>query len=159
MATVYRQETRLSVAQVAALVEEHFPQVHEGTGRLSIELLGPLGAVVRMAQDPRANRPGGTIMGPAMFKLADFTIYAALLAELGAGALPAVTTSMTINFLSRPEPADLLAHARLIKLGRRLAVGEVEIHSDGKPDMVAHATSTYALPPNGRKPRPDGDAS
>jgi uncharacterized protein (TIGR00369 family) len=137
---------RLSVDQVTALVEEHFPQVQEGTGRLNIECLAPLTAVVRMSQDPRAMRPGGTIMGPAIFKLADFAVYATILAELGAGALEAVTTSMTINFVSRPEPADLLARVRLIKLGRRLVVGEVEIYSEGKPDMVAHATSTYALP-------------
>jgi uncharacterized protein (TIGR00369 family) len=147
MAIAHRQEARLSADQVTALVEEHFPQVQEGTGRLCIESFGPHTAVVRMAQDPRAIRPGGTIMGPAMFKLADFAVYAAILAELGAGAIPAVTTSMTMNFLSRPEPADLLAHVRLIKLGRRLVVGEVEIYSEGKPDMVAHATSTYALPP------------
>jgi uncharacterized protein (TIGR00369 family) len=148
MPITHRQEARLSVEQVTALVEEHFPQVQAGSGRLSIESLAPLTAVVRMAQDPRAMRPGGTIMGPAMFKLADFAVYAAILAELGAGALLAVTTGMTINFLSRPKPADLLARVRLIKLGRRLVVGEVEIYSEGAPDMVAHATSTYALPPD-----------
>jgi uncharacterized protein (TIGR00369 family) len=146
MTIAHRQETRLSLDQVTALVEEHFPQVQQGTGRLNIECLGPLTAVVRMAQDPRTMRPGGTIMGPAMFKLADFAVYAAILAELGAGAVPAVTTSMTINFLSRPQPADLLAHVRLIKLGRRLVVAEVEIYSEGMPSMVAQATSTYALP-------------
>jgi uncharacterized protein (TIGR00369 family) len=146
MAIAHRQGTRLSVGRVTTLVEEHFPQVQEGSGRLSIECLGPLTAVVRMAQDPRAMRPGGTIMGPAMFKLADFAVYAAILAELGEEAIPAVTTSMTIHFLSRPQPADLLAHVRLIKLGRRLVVAGVEIYSDGKPDMVAQATSTYALP-------------
>jgi uncharacterized protein (TIGR00369 family) len=150
MAIADRQEGRLSLAQVTTLVEEHFPQVQEGTGRLSIEALGPRTSVVRMAHDPRALRPGGTIMGPAMFKLGDFAVYAAILAELGAGALQAVTTSMTINFLSRPEPADLLAHVRLVKVGRRLVVGEVEIYAEGTPDMVAHATSTYALPPDYR---------
>jgi uncharacterized protein (TIGR00369 family) len=150
MAMGDRQETLLSLTQVTALVEEHFPQVHEGTGRLSIESIGSRTAVVRLAHDPRALRPGGTIMGPAMFKLADFAVYAAILAELGAGALQAVTTSMTMNFLSRPEPADLVARVRLIKLGRRLVVSEVEIYADGAPDMVAHATSTYALPPGFR---------
>ncbi|MEQ1616617.1 MAG: PaaI family thioesterase, partial [Hyphomicrobiaceae bacterium] len=66
---------------------------------------------------------------------------------LGDYALQAVTTSMTMNFLSRPAPADLIAQARLIKVGRRLAIADVEIYSDGRPDMVAHATGTYALPP------------
>lgn len=136
----------LSIEQVTALVDEHFPQVYEGSGHLAIELLAPRLAHVRMARDPRAMRPGGTVSGPAMFKLADFSVYALILAELGADALPAVTTSLTINFLSRPPPADILAHTRLIKLGRRLAVAEVEIYADARAAMVAHAICTYALP-------------
>ena len=138
---------RLTKEQVMALVDEHFPQIHEGNGRVSVEFVAPKVAHVRMAEDSRSIRPGGTVSGPAMFKLADFSVYAAILAELGPDALPAVTTSMTINFLSRPQPGDIVAHTRLIKLGRRLAVAEIEIYSDGNPDMVAHATSTYALPP------------
>ena len=137
---------RLSIEQVTALVDEHFPQVHEGNGRIALEFLAPSTARLRMPQDPRSIRPGGTVSGPTMFKLADFSVYALLLAHLGEDALPAVTTSMTINFLSRPEAADLIAHTRLIKLGRRLAVAEIEIYSEGNPDMVAHATGTYALP-------------
>ena len=57
-----------------------------------------------------------------MFKLADFGVYVAILGRLGEAGLQAVTTSMTINFLSRPQPADLIAHIQLLKLGRRLAV-------------------------------------
>lgn len=136
----------LTADQVMALVDEHFPQVQEGNGRISLEFLAPRTAHVRMAHDPRAIRPGGTVSGPAMFKLADFSVYALLLAELGAAALPAVTTSMTINFLTRPQPGDIVARTRLIKLGRRLAVAEVEIYAHDSPEMVAHATSTYALP-------------
>lgn len=137
---------RLSKEQVMALIDEHFPQIHEGNGRVSIDSLGRMVAHARMGADPRTIRPGGTVSGPTMFKIADFSVYAALLGELGPAALPAVTTSMTINFLTRPQPGDILAHARLIKLGRRLAVAEVEIYSDHSPDMVAHATSTYSLP-------------
>jgi len=138
---------RLSIEQVTALVDEHFPQVHEGNGRIALEFLAPSTARLRMPQDLRSIRPGGTVSGPTMFKLADFSVYALLLAQLGEDALPAVTTSMTINFLSRPDAAaDLIAHTRLIKLGKRLAVAEVEIYSEGNPEMVAHATATYALP-------------
>ncbi|MCL4766290.1 MAG: PaaI family thioesterase [Hyphomicrobiaceae bacterium] len=137
---------KLTKEQVMQLVDEHFPQVQEGNGRISMELLAARTAHLRMACDPRSIRPGGTVAGPAMFKLADFSVYALILAELGPEAMPAATTSMTINFLSRPQAGDIVARARLIKLGRRLAVAEVEIYSDGKPEMVAHATSTYALP-------------
>lgn len=138
---------RLDVAEVTRLVNEHFPQVHEGPGQISIAELTDGSASVRLGADPAMLRPGGTVSGPTMFKLADFTIYAALLGHLGDYALQAVTTSMTMNFLSRPAPADLIAQARLIKVGRRLAIADVEIYSDGRPDMVAHATGTYALPP------------
>jgi acyl-coenzyme A thioesterase PaaI-like protein len=40
-----------------------------------------------------------------------------------------------------------MAHARLLKLGKRLAVGEVELYSAEDPDMVAHVTATYSIPP------------
>jgi uncharacterized protein (TIGR00369 family) len=138
--------TACSVEAITALVDQHFPQVHEGSGRLVIESVAPRAVEVRMRQDPRMIRPGGTVAGPAMFKLADFAVYVAILAMLGPAAIEAVTTSLTITFLTRPAPADMIAKVRLIKLGRRLAVGEVELYSDGQPDMVAHAMATYALP-------------
>ena len=79
--------------------------------------------------------------------LADYALYAAILSRIGRVEL-AVTTNLNANFLRRPKPADLIAKARLIKLGRRLAVGEVELYSDGDDDMVAHVTSTYSIPPS-----------
>jgi acyl-coenzyme A thioesterase PaaI-like protein len=57
-----------------------------------------------------------------------------------------VTTNLTINFLRRPAPHALVAEARLLKLGKRLAVGEIGIRSDGEDDLVAHATATYSIP-------------
>jgi uncharacterized protein (TIGR00369 family) len=90
-------------------------------------------------------RPGGTISGPAMFALADVAMYAAVLAMIGPRPL-AVTTNLNINFLRRPKPGDMLADATILKIGRRLAVGEVSLRSDGEDELVAHATSTYSLP-------------
>jgi uncharacterized protein (TIGR00369 family) len=103
------------------------------------------GAVVRMPFAPALIRPGGTIAGPALMALADFAVYAALLARIGRVPL-AVTTSLTINFLRKPAAVDVLAEARLLKLGRRLAVGEVTMAAAGNDDPVAHVTATYALP-------------
>ena len=91
-------------------------------------------------------RPGGTISGPTLFALADVSLYVAILAQLGRVKL-AVTTNLTINFLKKPAPRDLLAEVRLIKLGKRLAVGEVDIRSEGEEELVAHVTSTYSIPP------------
>jgi uncharacterized protein (TIGR00369 family) len=137
----------LTPHEVAQLVDTHFPQVHAGGKHLLIESIGHRVARVRMLADETQIRPGGTVSGPSMFKLADFAMWAALLGSLGEHALQAVTTSMTMNFLLRPRPADMIAHVRIIKLGRRLAVGEIELYSEGAEDMVAHATATYAIPP------------
>ena len=138
---------RLSVDQVEALVVEHFPQVHVGGKIIFIRSVGQRAADLVMHAHERNVRPGGTVSGPAMFTLADYGIYVAILAELGEAGLQAVTTSLNINFLSRPGRRDMRAQVRLVKLGRRLAVGEVELYSDGVEDMVAHATATYAIPP------------
>ncbi len=91
-------------------------------------------------------RPGGTISGPTMMALADTTMYAVVLGAIGIVKL-AVTTSFNVNFLHRPSPADLMAEGRLMKLGKRLAVVEVTLHSDGHDEPVAHATGTYSIPP------------
>ena len=63
----------------------------------------------------------------------------------------AVTTNLTINFMRKPEPADLLGEGRLMKLGRALAVGDFTIWSEGEQEPVAHATLTYSLPRTAKK--------
>ncbi len=136
---------RLDATRIEELMAVRFPQIKSG-GRFAIEEVGPRSARVRLKADPRNARPGGTISGPAIFTLADFSIYVAIIGTLGEGGFEAVTASLTINFLAKPEPGDLTACVTLIRLGRRLAVGEVEIYSQGVPDMVAHAIANYALP-------------
>ncbi len=101
---------------------------------------------VVMKTGPRDIRPGGTVSGPTMFALADITAYLLILAHIGEVAL-AVTTSLNINFLSKPEPGELKAEGRLIKLGKRLAVCEIWISSGAGDTIVAQATATYSIPP------------
>jgi uncharacterized protein (TIGR00369 family) len=106
------------------------------------------GCRVRQAFREVSLRPGGTISGPTMMALADFAMYVAVLAAIGPVPL-AVTTNLNINFLRKPVPGDLVAEARLLKIGKRLATGEVTIRSDGETEPVAHVTSTYSIPPDG----------
>ena len=140
--------TRLTLAEVSALIADHFPQVGPGGKLILIDAVGERSARLRLPQGDEHLRPGGTVSGPSMVMLADVGIYVAILAALGTGALQAVTTSLNINFLKRPQPGELIADVKLLKLGRRLAVGEVAIVEAGDGEMVAHATATYALPPN-----------
>jgi uncharacterized protein (TIGR00369 family) len=103
-------------------------------------------AIVRMPYKPDFVRPGGTISGPTMMALADFTMYVVVLSLIGRVEL-AVTTNLNINFLRKPAPKDLVADGRILKLGKRLAVMEVAIYSKGEPEPVAHVTGTYSIPP------------
>ena len=83
-----------------------------------------------------------------MFAVCDVALFVAIVGEIGRVA-HAVTTSASINFLRKPAPADLIGKATLIRLGKRLAVGEVALYSEGESEMVAHATGTYSIPKRG----------
>ena len=105
---------------------------------------------LRLIVQGRHLRPGGTVSGPAIFALADVAVYLAILARIGPVAL-AVTTNASVDFLRKPAAGvDLLAEARILKLGRVLAVGDVLIRSDGGDAPVARASMTYSIPPAGR---------
>jgi uncharacterized protein (TIGR00369 family) len=109
--------------------------------------LAPNRISVAMAVGEKDLRPGGTLSGPTMFALADVSVYLAILAMIGPKAL-AVTTSCSMDFMRKPAAGvDLLARARLLKLGRVLAVGDVLIYSQGQDAPVARASMTYSIPP------------
>jgi uncharacterized protein (TIGR00369 family) len=103
-------------------------------------------ARVRMPINRGHIRAGGTVSGPAMMALGDFAVYALIMGMIGPVRL-AVTTSLNVNFLRRPAAVDIVAEARILKLGKRLAVAEAHIYSVGEDDPVAHITATYSIPP------------
>jgi len=134
--------SQLTVEELRQLMREQFPQ-----SDAVLEKIGPRWARVRIPVGPQHLRPGGTVSGPTMMALADTATYLALLAEIGLLVL-AVTTNLTINFMRKPAPdRDVIGEAQLLKLGRRLAVAEGRIYSDGDPELVADATCTYSIPP------------
>src|SRR5215207_9388527 len=126
----------MSRDEVSAFIDREFPQIHHHGRLYHIEEVGPLSARLRMDYHERHVRPGGTLSGPAMMTLADFALYVAILANIGPVALT-VTTNLSFNFLRKPGPRDLIAECRLLKLGKRLAVGEVALRSDGEPTSCA----------------------
>jgi uncharacterized protein (TIGR00369 family) len=114
---------------------------------IELESIAWEGARLRAVYKKEFLRPGGTIAGPLMMGLADAAMFASVLARIGPVEL-AVTTQLSINFLRKPAAEDLIADARLLKLGKRLAVGEVTLYSVGElEDAVAHVTATYSIPP------------
>src|SRR5882672_5916768 len=136
----------MTIQELERFLAAEFPQAFHRDSGLTIEGVWEGGCRVRQAFHELSLRPGGTISGPTMMALADFAMYVAVLAGIGPVPL-AVTINLNINFLRKPAPRDLLAEARLLRLGRRLATGEVTIRSDGEELPVAHVTSTYSIPP------------
>ena len=124
--------------------------------RDGVPYVGQLGLIVegweaghvrlRLPYSDLIRRPGGTICGPALMGLADVTLFGVVMSLLGRLEL-AVTTDLSFHFLSKPEPVDVLAEGRILKLGRRLAVGEVSMTSADKTQPICHAVGSYAIPP------------
>jgi len=136
--------SRITKTEIFDIVAESLPVAASLSPK--IDKLNAGQAIVRMPYKPDFVRPGGTISGPTMMALADFTMYVVVLSLIGRVEL-AVTTNLNINFLRKPAPKDLIADGRILKLGKRLAVMEVAIYSKGEREPVAHVTGTYSIPP------------
>jgi acyl-coenzyme A thioesterase PaaI-like protein len=78
--------------------------------------------------------------------LADAAAWLAVLAQIGPVVM-AVSTSLHIDFLRKPELVDVVADGHLIKLGKSLGVTDVSLRSVGRDDLVAKALVTYSIPP------------
>ncbi len=136
-------ELKMTIAEVTAFLEKVFPQIDNDFEILS---LSADEVVVRMKIEDRHLRPGGTVSGPSMFALADVSYYIATLALIGPEALT-VTTNCSIDFMRKPGSTNMIAKARVLKLGRTLSVGDVLLYSEGQAAPVARANLTYSIPP------------
>ncbi|GAB4356230.1 MAG: PaaI family thioesterase [Gammaproteobacteria bacterium] len=136
--------SKITPEEFEKLAYEHVPYV--GTLGPKVEALGGGEVTVRLPFNENFLRPGGTVSGPVLMGLADLAMYALVLSLVGRVEL-AVTTNLNCNFLRKPKPAAVLAKGKILKLGKRLAVGEVALYSEGEEEMVAHVTATYSIPP------------
>lgn len=137
---------KMSVVELGEFLRREFPQAFGAGSSIRIEHADGETCRVREPFSERMLRPGGTVSGPTLMALADCAMYVVLLSAIGPVEL-AVTTNLTINFLRKGVAGqDILAEARLLKLGKRLAVGEVTLLSGASPDPIAHVTATYSIP-------------
>jgi uncharacterized protein (TIGR00369 family) len=136
---------KMSVAELEEFLRGEFPQSF-GSGDTRIESADGETCLLRQRYGDHMLRPGGTVSGPTLMALADCAMYVVLLSAIGPVGL-AVTTNLNINFLRKGEAGhDVLAAAKILKLGKRLAVGEVTLLSGNSTDPIAHVTATYSIP-------------
>jgi uncharacterized protein (TIGR00369 family) len=130
----------------AAALNEFLHGAFPGAPRdYGVETVTEDGVRLRMPVGQGNVRPGGTVSGPTMMSLADAAAWMATLSRIGIVPL-AVTSTLTINFLAKPELVDLYADAALLRLGARSSVTEVRICSGVDGPLVAHATVGYSIP-------------
>src|SRR5262249_29767924 len=137
---------KIDSGELTRRLTAEFPQVWGAAGGISIEAVWLGGCRRREAFRERMLRRGASLSGATIMALGDYAVYVAVLASIGWEPL-AVTTSLNVNFLRKPGRSDLIAECTLLKVGRRLVVGEVTIRTDGEDEPVAHLTSTYSVPP------------
>jgi uncharacterized protein (TIGR00369 family) len=136
---------KMSVAELEKFLQDEFPQAFGG-GNIIVESADGASCLLRQRYSDQMLRPGGTVSGPTLMALADYAMFVVLLSAIGPVGL-AVTTNLNINFLRKGRPGqDVLAAAKLLKLGKRLAVGEVNLLSGTSTDPIAHMTATYSIP-------------
>jgi uncharacterized protein (TIGR00369 family) len=137
-------QVQMTAEALNAFLAQVYPQI---AGDVRVDRVAPMEADVRLMVTEAHLRPGGTVSGPWMFSVADLAMYAVTLAMIGPVAMT-VTTNCSIDFMRKPEAGrDLIGRARLLKLGRTLAVGDVLMFSEGMDQPVARAGLTYAIPP------------
>lgn len=133
----------MDAAALNAFLAAEFPQA----AGISVDSAGEGTVTLRLRPGAQHLRPGETVSGPAIFGLADVAAYLALLTRIGPVAL-AVTTNCSIDFMRKPPAGgDLTCEARVLKLGRSLAVMDAFVFAAGIADPVARAGLTYAIPP------------
>jgi uncharacterized protein (TIGR00369 family) len=102
------------------------------------------GAVLRMAFSARLCRHGGIVCGQALMALADTSMVIAILAA-NRGYRPMTTVDQTTHFMRAVTRSDVLADARVVRLGRTMSFGRVTLlgAADNKP--VAMVSSAFAM--------------
>lgn len=137
-------QLRLDAEQVSHFLDDAFPAVtRPSLGEVEALALNHLR--MRLEPDASMKRPGDIVSGPAIMALVDVAAYGVIAAHYGPEAM-AVTNALSISFLRACRFEPIIADARILKLGRRLATIDVRVWQRSEDRLVAQSTVGYALP-------------
>jgi uncharacterized protein (TIGR00369 family) len=126
----------------SALAEYFAPWVQD-LG-LKVESFGEGVVTLRLPQNAQLSRVGGMLCGQAMMAAADTAMVLALISQFGAFR-PCTTVQMNTSFLKPLSSQDALVEARVLRAGKSLAFGEIDIRGADDGKSVCRASTTYAL--------------
>ncbi|GAB7185563.1 hypothetical protein ATKI12_5394 [Kitasatospora sp. Ki12] len=133
----------LTTAEADKLLADHFAPWVRDLGLAAVET-GEQHAVLRLPWSDRLAREGGGLSGQALMAAADTACVIALSAARG-GFGPMTTVQQSTTFQRAVLAQDVLVHARITKLGRRIAFLDITLTPEGAEEPAAHATTVYAL--------------
>jgi len=111
---------------------------------LSVESVTADGAILRMRFSEKLCRDNGVVCGQALMSFADTAMIIAVASSAG-GYFPMTTVDLTIHFMRPAMRADVLAEARVVRIGKTMAYGSITLRTDGDERPVAMAQTAYAL--------------
>jgi uncharacterized protein (TIGR00369 family) len=111
---------------------------------LQVEALEADSVTLRLPQQPQLSRVGGMLCGQAMMAAADTAMVLALINQFGEFR-PCTTVQMNTSFLKPLSGQDALVQARVIRAGKSLAFGEIDIRGAADGRSASRASVTYAL--------------
>lgn len=140
-----KSRLKWSAEQVDAFLRQEFPQAYRNGRDYRISELQPGVVAVSFVAGEDQLRPGGTVSGPALMELVDFSVYALLVGHHKQSARLSVTTNLQISFLRKADPGELVCTAELIKHGRTLSVAASRIVHAASGRLIAHSEATYYM--------------
>ena len=111
---------------------------------LRVEAFDGDSVTLRLPQDPQLSRVGGMLCGQAMMAAADTAMVLALINQFGQFR-PCTTVQMNTSFLKPLSGQDALVQAKVLRAGKTLAFGEIDIRGAEDGKSACRATTTDAL--------------
>ncbi|MCX4588069.1 PaaI family thioesterase [Streptomyces sp. NBC_01481] len=133
----------LSLADAEKILADNFAPWVLDLGLAVVET-GETHAVLRLPWSGRLAREGGGMSGQALMAAADTATVIAVASARGVYG-PMTTVQQSTNFQRAVLDADVLVDARITKLGKRMAFADITMTAEGSPDVVARASTVYAL--------------
>ncbi|OOG46627.1 PaaI family thioesterase [Polaromonas sp. A23] len=133
----------MNIETLQAALPEYFAPWVQALG-LKVDAFDQHGVTLRLPQDDQLSRAGGMVCGQAMMAAADTAMVLALINHFGEFR-PCTTVQMNSSFLKPLSKQDALIEARVIRAGKSLAFGEIDLRGADDGKSVSRFTTTYAL--------------
>lgn len=111
---------------------------------LKVESYGDGVVTLRLPQNAQLSRVGGMLCGQAMMAAADTAMVLALISQFKEFR-PMTTVQQSTSFLKPLSNQDALVEARVLRAGKSMAFGEIDIRGADDGKSACRASTTYAL--------------